>query len=138
MIIYRTFVVIALTAIVSMLLVAQTTIASQSEAPQEENRRMMTAWDTQNFTTVGSPRISPDDQWVLYTQSVRDWDDDELGRATHIWRVRTDGTDRRQLTFGASNTGSPAWFPDGSKIAFASGRGAVSYTHLTLPTILLE
>jgi dipeptidyl aminopeptidase/acylaminoacyl peptidase len=123
MIIYRTFVVIALTAIVSMLLVAQTTIASQSEAPQEENRRMMTAWDTQNFTTVGSPRISPDDQWVLYTQSVRDWDDDELGRATHIWRVRTDGTDRRQLTFGASNTGSPAWFPDGSKIAFASGRG---------------
>ena len=46
MIIYRTFVVIALTAIVSMLLVAQTTIASQSEAPQEENRRMMTAWDT--------------------------------------------------------------------------------------------
>ena len=123
MIIYRTFVVIALTAIVSMLLVAQTTIASQSEAPQEENRRMMTAWDTQNFTTVGSPRISPDDQWVLYTQSVRDWDDDELDRTTHIWRVRTDGTDRRRLTFGESDTGSPAWFPDGSKIAFASGRG---------------
>ena len=123
MIIYRTFVVIALTAIVSILLVAQTTIASQSEAPQEENRRMMTAWDTQNFTTVGSPRISPDDQWVLYTQSVRDWDDDELDRTTHIWRVRTDGTDRRRLTFGESDTGSPAWFPDGSKIAFASGRG---------------
>ena len=123
MIIYRTFVVIVLTVIVSMLLVAQTTIASQSEAPQEENRRLMTAWDTQNFTTVGSPRISPDDQWVLYTQSLRDWDDDELDRATHIWRVRTDGTDRRRLTFGESDTGSPAWFPDGNKIAFASSRG---------------
>ena len=130
MIIYRTFVVIALTVIVSMLLVAQTTIALESEAPQEENRRLMTAWDTQNFTTVGSPRISPDDQWVLYTQSVRDWDDDELDRATHIWRVRTDGTDRRRLTFGESDTGSPAWFPDGSKIAFASGRAEGEETQI--------
>ncbi|MEE2648618.1 MAG: S9 family peptidase [Acidobacteriota bacterium] len=130
MIIYRTFVVIALTVIVSMLLVAQTTIALQSEAPQEENRRLMTAWDTQNFITVGSPRISPDDQWVLYTQSVRDWDDDELDRATHIWRVRTDGTDRRRLTFGESDTGSPAWFPDGGKIAFASGRAEGEETQI--------
>ena len=122
MIIYRTFVVIALTVIASMLIAGQTIDASQTEAPQEENLRLMTAWDTQNFTTVGSPRISPDDQWVLYTESVRDWDDDELDRATHIWRVRIDGTDRRRLTFGELSTGSPAWFPDGSKIAFSSGR----------------
>lgn len=123
MIICRTFVTIALILFVSMLLASPSTVSSQAEATQDEGVRRMTVWDTQNFTTVGSPRISPNDQWVLYTQSVRDWDDDELERTTHIWRVRVDGTDRRQLTFGESNSGSPAWFPDGSKIAFSSGRG---------------
>ena len=30
--------------------------------------RLMTVKDTQNFVSVGSPAISPDDKWVLYTQ----------------------------------------------------------------------
>ena len=97
--------------------------------PAEEGAqepRFMTAWDTQNFTSVGSPRISPDDQWVLYTRSIRDWDDERLRRRTHIWRVRVDGSDARQLTFGDDNTNSPAWFPDGSKIAFVSSRDGES------------
>ena len=37
--------------------------------------------------------------------------------------MRIDGNGARQLTFGDSSATSPAWFPDGSKIAFSSSRG---------------
>jgi dipeptidyl aminopeptidase/acylaminoacyl peptidase len=90
---------------------------------QEPPPRLMTVRDTQNLVTVGSPAISPDGQWVLYTRAERDWDDAQLRMRTHIWRVRIDGTEARQLTFGTANTTSPEWFPDGRRIAFLSSRG---------------
>ena len=93
---------------------------------QAATPRLMTVKDTQNFVSVGAPAVSPDDRWVLYTQSVRDWNDAQLRTKTHIWRVRIDGTAARQLTFGDANTTSPAWFPDGSRIAFLSSRAPAS------------
>jgi dipeptidyl aminopeptidase/acylaminoacyl peptidase len=96
---------------------APVTAAGQAAKP-----RLMTVKDTQSFIAVGSPAISPDDKWVLYTQTVRDWNDAQLRTKTHLWRVRMDGTGARQLTFGEANTTSPAWFPDGTKIAFLSSR----------------
>lgn len=94
------------------------TIAAPQETP-----RYMTVRDTQSFVSVGSPEISPDDEWVLYTRSERDWEDEELSRTTHVWRVRANGSDARQLTFGEESAGSPAWFPDGGKFAFTTSRG---------------
>jgi Tol biopolymer transport system component len=95
-----------------------------ARADGQQAPRLMTVKDTQSFVNVGGPAISPDDQWVLYTRSVRDWDDAQLRNRTHIWRVRIDGTAARQLTFGDANTTSPAWFPDGTRIAFVSSRGS--------------
>jgi dipeptidyl aminopeptidase/acylaminoacyl peptidase len=82
----------------------------------------MTAKDTLSMVGVGAPAISPDDQWVLYTRTVRDFEDAQWRQRTHVWRVKIDGTGARQLTFGNDNTTAPAWFPDGGRIAFLSSR----------------
>lgn len=99
---------------------------ASSPGTLQARARLMTARDTLNFASAGSPAVSPDGEWVLYTRSARDWDDEQWRTRTHVWRVRIDGTDARQLTFGDANTSSPEWFPDGSKIAFTSSRGQES------------
>ena len=56
-----------------------------------------------------------------------DFRDDEsghLGRWSHLWVVRARATARpRQLTSGAFDASTPAWSPDGARIAFAADRG---------------
>lgn len=39
-----------------------------------------------------------------------------------VWSMKTDATDRQQLTTNAAGDGNPAFSPDGSKIAFVSSR----------------
>lgn len=114
-------------------LVAALTVSAATHAFQQAGPRLMSVRDTQNMTAVGSPTISPDGQWVLYTQVVRDWDDAQLRTRTHIWRVKIDGTERRQLTFGTANTTSPEWFPDGTRIAFLSSRPGTTPTPTPTP-----
>ena len=119
---YRPFVIATMSLMLATAAGPLTPAPLAAGAGQAPKPRLMTVKDTQNFVNVGSPAISPDDSWVLYTQTVRDWDDAQLRTKTHIWRVRMDGTGARRLTFGDANTTSPAWFPDGAKIAFLSSR----------------
>lgn len=54
------------------------------------------------FTGPGhhdGPDMTPDGQWVWYNS--------DAGGAMHLWRIRPDGTDRQQMTQGASVN----WFP---------------------------
>src|ERR1700730_1781451 len=84
---------------------------------------------------VGSPEISPDGRWVAYTVRETNWDDNSYD--TEIWladaasgglRPAQAGASSsrpaaiRQLTNAKKSSQSPAWSPDGSKLAFISDR----------------
>lgn len=49
----------------------------------------------------------------------------------HIWTMKADGTDRRQITSGAFYDDQPAWSPDGSTIAFQRN-GAATFGDIYL------
>jgi dipeptidyl aminopeptidase/acylaminoacyl peptidase len=81
---------------------------------------------------VGSPEISPDGRVVAYTLRRADWD--ENAYHTEIWLADVRSGDRRQLTSGKKSSSSPAWAPDGSRLAFASDRDDKRQIYLIDPT----
>ncbi len=119
----RPFISLVLSAFVAL---AVPPVGADQQAAPGGRPRLMTVRDAQNMANVGSPAISPDGKWVLYTRTMRDWNDAQLRTRTYIWRVGIDGTRARQLTFGDANATSPQWFPDGSRIAFSSSRAAAA------------
>jgi Tol biopolymer transport system component len=52
---------------------------------------------------------------IAFTRSV------DFGAGTHIWVMHPNGTGQRQLTFAAGSQLTPAWSPDGTRIAFMAG-----------------
>src|SRR4051812_4427840 len=69
---------------------------------------------------AGSPEISPDGRSVAYTVRETNWDDNAY--ETEIWLADATTGDTRQLTNAKKSSQSPAWSPDGAKLAFISDR----------------
>jgi dipeptidyl aminopeptidase/acylaminoacyl peptidase len=69
---------------------------------------------------VGSPQISPDGRFVAYTIQDTNWE--ENAYETEIWLADVKSGAVRQLTNAKKSSQSPAWSPDGSRLAFISDR----------------
>ena len=116
------FIVIFIISFISSLPVLA---VDKKEESKSKKPPVISAKDTLRINRVSNSRFSPDSQWVLYTKGGRDMEDKDMKSTTHVWRVRVDGKQRRQMTYGSESCTSPSWFPDGKKIAFISSRGKV-------------
>jgi serine/threonine protein kinase len=77
---------------------------------------------TNNGCNDWGPVWSPDGDWIAF---YSDCDGER-----NIYKIRTDGSDRTQLTFtSGANSWFPAWSPDGRMITFSSNRSGKYYIY---------
>ena len=82
--------------------------------------RPLTLDDMYRIRDVEDARISPDGEWVVYTVSAIDREQDKS--VSDLWMSRWDGSATLQLTATPQSEHSPRWSPDGSRLAFLSDR----------------
>lgn len=72
--------------------------------------------DLLNLKTARGAEISPSGNYVAYSVSETDWDQDAF--VTHLWLADAASGKTWQLTRGKKSENSPAWSPDGKWLAF--------------------
>lgn len=72
---------------------------------------------------VGSPAVSPDGKWVVFSVTEPSYDEKE--QVNDLWLVPADGSAQpRRITSMKSGESDPVWSPDSRRIAFAAKRDA--------------
>ncbi|MDX1646005.1 MAG: S9 family peptidase [Longimicrobiales bacterium] len=76
----------------------------------------MTTDDVLEMVRVGGAVMSPGGDWVLFSRSELDWEENE--RKTTWWRVPADGSEEPYRFIGEDGGSSPRFSPDGRWLAF--------------------
>jgi dipeptidyl aminopeptidase/acylaminoacyl peptidase len=84
---------------------------------QNVAKRLIRPEDIYRMKSVGSPKISPDGNWILYSVSKIDSAKDRS--ESKLYMISINGEETIQLTDERS-AGSPAWSPDNKYISFTS------------------
>lgn len=84
-------------------------------------KRVLTPADLWTIKRLGSPQLSPDARLIVFTQ--QEWSLEKNSSSTNLWLVEVATGRVRRLTTAQASDGSPAWSPDGSRLAFVSRRG---------------
>ncbi|HLO79969.1 MAG TPA: hypothetical protein VK166_03370, partial [Chitinophagaceae bacterium] len=84
---------------------------------QTAAKRLISPEDIYRMKSVGSPKISPDGTWILYSVSKPDSAKDR--NESKLYMISTSGDETIQLT-DEKSAGAPAWSPDNKYISFLS------------------
>ena len=94
-------------------------------APAQTSKRPMTFMDILEMRSAGSPAVSPDGRWLLYTYSIPDWKTAKSYTDVYVVSMEEGFSSAKQLTYTKDkNETTPRWIPKGAGFVFSSNRDA--------------